>query len=117
VISGAVLLFPAWSLSVLSLSLAVFVVGVGHTAVRGPQIDLALQIAEAELPDVGRDPVLSAMRTLERLGSLVGLLLVAVLVAQFDLAFAIAAIGVTSATTGVAYLALRRSASRSLIDA
>ncbi len=117
VISGAVLLLPAWSPSVLSLSLAVFVVGVGHTAVRGPQIDLALQIAETELPDVGRDPVLSAMRSLERLGSLVGLLLVAVLAAQFDLTFAIAAIGVTSATTGVAYLALRRSASRSLIDA
>jgi len=117
VISGAVLLLPAWSLSVLSLSLAVFVVGVGHTAVRGPQIDLALQIAEAELPGVGRDPVLSAMRTLERLGSLVGLLLVAVLVAQFDLAFAIAAIGVTGATAGFAYLALRRSVTRSPIDA
>ena len=117
VISGAVLLLPASSPSVLSLSLAVFVVGVGHTAVRGPQIDLALQIAEAELPGVGRDPVLSAMRSLERLGSLVGLLLVAVLAAQFDLTFAIGAIGATSATTGIAYLALRRSASRSLIDA
>jgi hypothetical protein len=117
VIAGAVLLLPAWSPSLLSLSLAVFVVGVGHTAVRGPQIDLALQIAEDELPGVGRDPVLSAMRSLERLGSLVGLLLVAVLAAQFDLTFAIAAIGVTSAATGIAYLALRRSASRSLIDA
>jgi predicted MFS family arabinose efflux permease len=117
VIAGAVLLLPAWSPSLLSLSLAVFVVGVGHTAVRGPQIDLALQIAEDELPGVGRDPVLSAMRSLERLGSLVGLLLVAVLAAQYDLTFAIAAIGVTSAATGIAYLALRRSASRSWIDA
>jgi MFS family permease len=117
VISAVILLLPAWSTTVLSMSIAVLVVGIGHAAVRGPQIDLALEIAETELPDAGREPVLAAIRTLERLGSLVGLLVVAVLVAQFDLSVAIAAIGILSLVAGLAYLALRRSLSRSMADA
>ena len=95
----------------------VFVVGFGHTAVRGPQIDLALSIAETKLPESGREPVLAAMRTLERLGSLVGLLVVAVLVSWFGLTAAMAAIGLLSALAGLVYLAFRRSASREMLDA
>jgi predicted MFS family arabinose efflux permease len=117
VISGVILILPARSPTVLSISVAVLVVGIGHAAVRGPQIDLAIEIAERELPGVGRDPVLAAMRSIERLGSLVGLLVVAILIAQFDLSTAIAAIGIVSVIAGVAYIALRRSTSRSLIDA
>lgn len=117
VISGVVLLLPALSTTALSMSLAVVVVGIGHAAVRGPQIDLALQIAETEIPDAGREPVLASIRTLERLGSLVGLLVVAVLAAQFDLSVAIGAIGVLSAVGALAYLGLRRSVSRSFVDA
>jgi len=117
VISAAILLLPASTTTVATISLAVLIVGIGHAAVRGPQIDLALQIAETELPDAGRDPVLAAIRTLERLGSLVGLLAVAVLVARFDLRVAMATIGILSFVAGLAYLALRRSVSRSLVDA
>lgn len=117
VISGAILILPAWSPTVLSISVAVLVVGIGHAAIRGPQIELAIEIAERELPDVGRDPVLAAMRSIERLGSLVGLLVVAILVAQFGLSTAIATIGIVIVVAGVVYLALRRSTSRSLIDA
>jgi MFS family permease len=117
VVSAAILLLPAWSTTVLTMSVAVLVVGVGHAAIRGPQIDLALQIAETQLPDAGREPVLAAIRTLERLGSLVGLLVVAVLVAQFDLATAIAAIGMVSLIAAFVYMALRRLVSRSPIDA
>jgi predicted MFS family arabinose efflux permease len=117
VISAVILLLPAWSTTVLTMSLAVLIVGIGHAAIRGSQIDLALQIAETELPDAGRDPVLAAIRTLERLGSLVGLLVVAVLVARFDFNVALAAIGIVSLAAGVAYLALWPSLSRSLVDA
>jgi MFS family permease len=117
VISAVILLLPAWSTTVLTMSLAVLIVGIGHAAIRGSQIDLALQIAETELPDAGRDPVLAAIRTLERLGSLVGLLVVAVLVARFDFNVALAAIGIVSLAAGVAYLALWQSLSRSLVDA
>jgi predicted MFS family arabinose efflux permease len=117
VISAVILLLPAWSTTVLTMSLAVLIVGIGHAAIRGSQIDLALQIAETELPDAGRDPVLAAIRTLERLGSLVGLLVVAVLVARFGFNVALAAIGIVSLAAGVAYLALWQSLSRSLVDA
>jgi predicted MFS family arabinose efflux permease len=117
VISAVILLLPASSTTVLTMSVAVLVVGIGHAAIRGPQIDLALQIAEAELPGAGREPVLAAMRTLERLGSLVGLLAVAVLVEQFGYNTAIAAVGIVSATAGLVYVALRQVVSGSRIDA
>jgi MFS family permease len=117
VISAAILLLPASTITVSTMSFAVLIVGIGHAAVRGPLIDLALQIAETELPNAGRDPVLAAIRTLERLGSLVGLLVVAILVARFDLSVAIATIGILSLVAGLAYLALRPSLSRSLLDA
>jgi predicted MFS family arabinose efflux permease len=117
VVSGVALLLPAWSTTSLTVFFAVFVVGVGHAAVRGPQIDLALSFAETEMPESGREPVLAAMRTLERLGSLVGLLVVAVLVAQFGLGAAMASIGLVSALAGSVYLGLRWSKSQELIDA
>ena len=117
VLSGLILVVPSLSATTLTVLLAVLVVGFGHTAVRGPQIDLALTIAESKLPESGREPVLAAMRTLERLGSLVGLLVVAVLVSWFGLTAAMAAIGLISAFAGLAYLAFRRSTSREMVDA
>lgn len=117
VVSAVILLLPAFRTTALSLSIAVLVVGIGHAAVRGPQIDLALKIAEGELPDAGREPVLAAIRTLERLGSLVGLLVVAALVAWFDLSVAIGAIGIVSAIAGLAYLVLRVRVSKELAHA
>lgn len=104
VISGVALLLPAFSLSALSISVAVLFVGIGHAAVRGPQIALALDIANTELPGTGRGPVLAAMRSIERLGSLAGLLIVAILAAWFNLALAVGAIGVASAAAGLVYL-------------
>ena len=103
-LSGAVLLLPALRPSVLSMALAVLVVGVGHTAVRGPQVALALDIAETEFPEAGHGPVLAAMRSLERLGSLIGLLAVAVLAAAFGLDTATAAIGAAAAMAAIVYL-------------
>ncbi len=117
VLSGVILLIPARSSTELTVLFAVLVVGIGHTAVRGPQIDLALSIAETEMPEAGREPTLAAMRTLERLGSLVGLLVVAVLAARFGLGTAMASIGVAGAIAGSLYLVFRRSPVRELVDA
>ena len=115
-LSGAVLLLPALRPSVLSMALAVLVVGVGHTAVRGPQVALALDIAEAEFPEAGHGPVLAAMRSLERLGSLIGLLAVAVLAAAFGLDTATATIGAAAAIAAMVYLvASPRIAARSSV--
>jgi hypothetical protein len=83
---------------------AVLVVGFGHAAVRGPQIALALDIAEQDEDEGGRGATLAAMRSLERLGSLVGLLFVALLAARFDLLIAMGAIGVVVAIAAVLFL-------------
>ncbi len=103
-LSGVILLLAATSPSVWTIAVAVLVVGVGHTAVRGPQVALALDLADREFPEAGRGPVLAAMRSLERLGSLAGLLVVAVLAAMFGLDAATAAIGVAAAIAAVVYL-------------
>lgn len=103
-IAGAILLLPASDATAVTVSIAVIVVGFGHAAVRGPQITLALDIAETEMDEGGRAATLAAMRSLERLGSLVGLLFVALLAARFDLLTAMAAIGLLVAVAGGAYL-------------
>jgi predicted MFS family arabinose efflux permease len=116
VISAAVLLLPAVAPSTLTIAFAVLGVGLGHAAIRGPQIALALEIAESELPAGGRDAAMAAMRSLERLGSLVGLLAVSVVAAAFGLATAIGAVGVAGLIAGSLFLA-RRPTKRELIDA
>ncbi len=104
VISGAVLLIPAGQLTTLAVSVAVVIVGLGHAAIRGPQLVLAIEIGEAERAGLGRGATLAVMRTLERLGALVGLLVAAVVAARWDLLVAMAAIGVATGVAGVAYL-------------
>jgi MFS family permease len=108
VVSAAVLLMPAFAPSALTISLAVLVVGFGHAAVRGPQVALAMDIADAEVPVDQRGAVLAAMRSLERIGSLAGLLVVAVLAARFDLNVAVGTIGVVAAAAGLVFLVAGR---------
>ena len=103
-LSGAALLLPALRPSVTTMALAVLVVGVGHTMVRGPQVALALDIAETEFPETGHGPVLAAMRSLERIGSLAGLLVVAMLAAMFGLDAATLAIGVAAMVAAAVFL-------------
>jgi MFS family permease len=107
VLSGAVLFLPALMPLALTISLGVLAVGIGHAAVRGPQIALALDIADAEAPAGGRGAILAAMRSLERLGSLIGLLAVGLLAARFGLVVAIGAIGVGTAGAAIVFLFAR----------
>ena len=108
VAAGGVLLLPAISASVLTISMAVLLVGIGHAAVRGPQIALALDIADTEYSG-SSGPILAAMRSVERVGSIVGLLAVSMLAAIFDLPVAIGVIGVLCALSGLTYLAVGRA--------
>ncbi len=72
---------------------AVLLAGVGHGFVRGAQVSLAMTIAERELPEAGTVVVLGSLRTLERVGSVLGLVLIAWLAG---------AVGYTAATGAVA---------------
>jgi MFS family permease len=103
VLSGVVLLIPANWTTTLAISLAVLVVGISHAAIRGPQLALALEISEGD-DTTGHGATLAAVRTMERLGSVVGLLVVAVLATVLDLPAAMGAVGVVVALAGLLYL-------------
>ena len=55
------------------------VAGIGQGLVRGSQVAVAMNIAETELSHIGPNAVLGALRTLERGGSVVGLIAIAFL--------------------------------------
>jgi MFS family permease len=73
-LSGAALLTGVLWPSQLAIAGAVLGAGIGHGMARGAQVSIAMTIAETDLADLGPDVVLAALRTLERGGSIVGLL-------------------------------------------
>jgi len=92
VISGlslcALVAWPAqWSMLV-----AVAGAGIGHGMVRDPQVAVAMEIAERELAHLGSTTVLGSLRTLERCGSIVGLIAMALFASLAGYPAAIAAI-------------------------
>jgi MFS family permease len=117
VLSGTVLLLPAAAPNTLTILFAVLVVGIGHAAIRGPQVALAMDLAERSVPGSGRGAILAAMRSLERLGSLVGLIAIAVIASRFSLAVAISTVGISTALAGVGFLAAGPILSRKSVDA
>lgn len=100
--SAAALFLPVAVPMAATITAAVLIVGMGHAAVRGPQIALALDLADEDGATKGRGAVLAAMRSLERLGSLVGLLGISAVASQYGY---FAAMGVVGALTTVAALA------------
>lgn len=91
--------------------IAVLGAGIGEGLLRGPQISIALSLAESELKHLGPDPVLGALRAAERLGGIVGLLLIATIAGFLGYAVAtatVAAIALAGAALfGVTALARR----------
>ena len=91
-LSGAALVpavvWPSQLTMLLGLSLA----GAGHALVRGPAVSVAMAIAETDLADLGINPVLAALRTFERAGSVIGLLGVAAVAGTFGYQTAIATV-------------------------
>nr|WP_246805085.1 MFS transporter [Mesorhizobium mediterraneum] len=89
---GISLLTAAIRPSEITIFLAVLGSGVGSGMVRGAQVSLSMSIAETELKHLGADPVLGALRTIERFASIAGLLLVATVAGLFGYAVAIAVV-------------------------
>lgn len=96
-VSGAALLLPTvWS-GFWAVTAAVAGLGIGHTLIRAPQYTLALRITGASGPGLG------AMRVLERVGALVGLVASALAVAEAGAAASLRALGLVVLAGGVAY--------------
>lgn len=95
----------------ITMIFAVLGCGIGHGMVDGSKVSFAMSISETELAHLGADPVLGALRTMERLGSIAGLLLVAALAGQFGYAFATGVVAAWS-LAGAALFALSIAANR-----
>jgi len=94
IISGvALLLGAAWGTQ-LGLFIAVLFAGIGYGMVRGPQVSIAMSIAETDLADLGTNAVLGSLRTLERGGSIAGLILIALIGSNLGYPAAIGVVGV-----------------------
>jgi predicted MFS family arabinose efflux permease len=105
VLSGVALLAGAVWGTQLGILVAVWGAGIGHGMIRGPQVSAALSIAESDLRHLGSNAVLGSLRTLERGGSIIGLVLIALLSSHIGYPAAIAAIGVWAIAGAVAYAA------------
>ncbi len=85
---SVVVVWPAqWS-----MLFAVAGAGIAHGMVRDPQVAVAMDIAERELAHLGSTTVLGSLRTLERTGSIIGLVAIAILASFVGYVNAIAAI-------------------------
>jgi hypothetical protein len=105
VLSGfSLLLGAAWGTQ-LGMFIAVWVAGIGHGMVRGPQVSVAMTIAESNLADLGSNAVLGSLRTLERGGSIFGLVLVAWVGSKLGYPTAIGLVGVWCLVGVVAFVA------------
>lgn len=66
--------------SIWAVVLAVVILGMSHAMTKAPQIALALELCQREIETAGQNVVLNFLRILERLGSIAGLLISAMLV-------------------------------------
>lgn len=92
VLSGGILISLYGEASFYKLLLAVALMGVAHSILKAPLIASALEAAEAT-PEVGRTKVLGILRTAERIGSVLGPILVATLLTLYDFGEAMAIVG------------------------
>jgi predicted MFS family arabinose efflux permease len=92
ILCGISLLAAAVWPSQIAIFLAVLGSGIGSGMVRGAQVSLSMSIAETELKHLGADPVLGALRTIERFASIAGLLLVAAVAGLYGYAIATATV-------------------------
>lgn len=100
VLSGAILISLFGEASMMAMVLAVAMMGAAHSILKAPLIAAAMEAAEAT-PDVGRTAALGVLRTSERIGSVIGPVLVASLLAIYDYGEAMVIIGTGIVISGI----------------
>jgi len=99
-LSGGILISLYGEASIMSILLAVTLMGAAHSILKAPLIASAMEAAEAT-PEVGRTAALGILRTSERIGSVLGPLLVAALLSFYDYGEAMTIVGSGILVTGV----------------
>lgn len=97
--SGLVLLGLYQSPTVAAVLAVVAALGVAHAFIKAPLIVAAMEAAEAS-PDVSRTGAMAILRTSERIGSVLGPVMVAALLVAFDHAMVAAMLGISVALVG-----------------
>jgi predicted MFS family arabinose efflux permease len=100
VLSGIVLLGLYQNSSVVAVLAVVAALGVVHAFLKAPLIVAAMEAAE-QSPDITRTGALSLLRTSERIGSVIGPVIVAALLVRLDYGQVAAIIGVAVAVMGL----------------
>ncbi|MFA9418754.1 MAG: MFS transporter [Gammaproteobacteria bacterium] len=99
----------------LGVLIGVWGAGTGQGMMRGPQVSIAMSLAETDLAHLGSNAVLGSLRTLERGGSIIGLIVVALLGSHIGYPAAMGVVGVwvlVGAAAFAASLAKRGSPQR-----
>ena len=102
-VAGLSLLPVAFGPGKISMIFAVLGAGFGHGLVRGAQVSVAMSIAETDLSRLGSSVVLAALRTMERLGSIVGLIAIAALAGKAGYGIATATVAFWSIAGGAVF--------------
>jgi len=100
ILSGAILISLFGEASMMAMVLAVAMMGAAHSILKAPLIAAAMEAAEAS-PEVGRTAALGVLRTSERIGSVIGPVLVASLLAIYDYGQAMVIIGTGIVISGI----------------
>ncbi len=74
--------------------IAVWGAGIGQGMMRGPQVSIAMSIAETDLAQLGSNAVLGSLRTFERGGSIIGLMVIALISSHMGYPAAMGVVGV-----------------------
>ena len=110
-LSGAILISLYGEASFYKVLLAVGLMGVAHSILKAPLIASALEAAEST-PEVGRTTVLGILRTSERIGSVLGPVIVASLLAYYDFGETMMIVGVGIVLAGMMMLLFLRKRQR-----
>lgn len=100
ILSGVILISLYGEDSIGRMLLAVALMGVAHSILKAPLIAAAMEAAEAT-PEVGRTTALGLLRTSERIGSVLGPVMVASLLVVYSFAEAMAIVGTGIVITGI----------------
>jgi hypothetical protein len=92
-LSGIALLAGASLSTQLGVLVAVWGAGIGQGMMRGPQVSIAMSLAETDLAQLGPNAVLGSLRALERGGSIIGLIVIALASSHIGYPAAMAVVG------------------------
>lgn len=109
-LSGTAIILLGVSEGIGAAALSVVLLGLAHAASTSPQISMAIELCPREVEALGQARVLSLLRTLERIGSVGGPLLMGSLIAWQGLGSSLAYAGVAIATVacGLLFIGHRR---------